>query len=280
MVVSIAGALNQPGLRLTAGELLALRPLAPAAGRHRPATRRPGALPARFPGAGMDLRELRAWVEGDDPRRIDPSATARTGIPHIRSFHEDRDDTTLLIADFRGPMLWGTGDTLRSVRAARHLAAIGWQATMRGGNVAALVLTEAGLASLSAGQGDRQMAAVAQMLAGEHDLALTRHRSEGGGLAALAGRAARLVPPGSRIHLATAPQGIAPDDLSALARLARRRRLIVSLILDPAEVAPVPRALAVTDGAAFLMGRLQALDLGAELARLTAIGAQVEQVPS
>lgn len=277
-MVALPAALDQPGLRLRAAEMLDLRSEAPSTARHRPATRRPGALPASPPGAGMDLRELRAYVEGDDPRRIDPSATARTGIPHIRSFHEDRDDTTLLIADFRGPMLWGTGAALRSVRAGLHLARLGWQALMRGGNVAALALTDAGIGAIAAGQGDRQMAAIARMFQGEHDLALTQPDAAGIGLAALAGRAARMVPPGSRLHLATWPQGIGAEDAPALARLARGRRLLISLIVDPAETDPPARALAVTDGAAFRLGRLHPLDLAADLARLRALGASIDQV--
>ena len=138
MVALPAGLPDAPGIRLTAAELLALRDQAPDRGRHRPLTRRAGAVPARTPGAGMDLREIRAYVAGDDPRRLDPAATARTGHPHIRSLHEDRDDTILLVADFRAPMLWGTGAALRSVRAARHLAQAGWRVTGRGGSVAAL----------------------------------------------------------------------------------------------------------------------------------------------
>lgn len=93
-------ALDAPGLRLSVAELMALRP-PPRSPRQRPASRRPGAIPARIAGQGMDLREIRAFAEGDDLRRIDPSATARTGQVHVRSFHEDRDDSTLLIADFR-----------------------------------------------------------------------------------------------------------------------------------------------------------------------------------
>lgn len=115
----VKAALSGPGIRLEAADLMALRDEAVAPNRVRPATRKPGAVAAKPPGAGMDLREIRVFSEGDDARRIDASATARTGTPHIRSFHEDRDDSLLLIADFRPAMLWGTGDALRSVRAAR-----------------------------------------------------------------------------------------------------------------------------------------------------------------
>lgn len=281
-MVAIPAVLDHPGLRLTAGELLALRPAVAARARHRPATRRPGALPASPPGGGIDLRELRAYVQGDDPRRIDPSATARTGIPHIRSFHEDRDDTTLLIADFRPPMLWGTGAALRSVRAARHLAEIGWQAVQRGGNVAALALISDGMAAMAPGQGDRQMAGIAQMLAGEHDQSLLAPQRTGAGprpdLAAMASRASRMVPPGSRLYLATSPEGVTEGDAPALTRLARRRHLRIALILDPVEAAPPDRALAVTDGRDFRLGRLRPPDRSALQARLHALGAQIDEV--
>ncbi len=168
----VSAALDAPGIRLTAAELLALREGVPRTGRHRPASRRPGALPAKAAGAGMDLREIRAFAEGDDARRIDPAATARTGLPHIRSFHEDRDDTLLLIADFRPSMLWGTGETLRSVRAARALARRGWQAVARGASLAAISVDAAGVAVIPLGGGVPQMSRISHMLAGRHDQAL------------------------------------------------------------------------------------------------------------
>ena len=171
MVALPAGLPDAPGIRLTAAELLVLRDGASGKLRHRPLTRRAGAVPARTPGAGMDLREIRAYVAGDDPRRLDPAATARTGHPHIRSLHEDRDDTILLVADFRAPMLWGTGAALRSVRAARHLAQAGWTVALRGGSVACLVAGTR-VAELRGAGGEGHMAAVCNALARQHDGAL------------------------------------------------------------------------------------------------------------
>ena len=271
-----------PGLRLRAADLLALRAEAVAALGHRPATRRPGAVPARRPGAGLDLREIRAYVPGDDTRRMDPAATARTGQPHVRAFHEDRDDTTLLIADFRTSMLWGTGDSLRSVRGARHLARLGWQAVARGGTVAALAVTGAGMAEIRAGGGDRQMAEIAAMFAAEHDIALTRAgpAADGSpaGLGAALARAARLAPPGGRVILATAPGAIGDHADAALARLARRRRVTVALMTDPLERSTPGFALPVSDGHTTRHQRLVPPDLAAGLARLRALGADAAEI--
>lgn len=273
----VAAALDHPGLRLTAAELISLRPPW-RAGRLRPASRRPGAIPARTAGQGMDLREIRAFSDGDDVRRIDPAATARTGQLHVRSFHEDRDDTTLLIADFRHAMLWGTGDALRSVRAARHLARLGWDAVARGGSVALIVAGDDGPATLQPNMGAAQMHAVATMLAARHDAALLR-RGRSAPLGPVIALAQRLAPPGSRVHLATGPDGLEGTD-AALARLARGRSVAVHLILDPAESAPSRQVLSVIAGAAARHGQLAIHDPAPQLAALRGLGIEPHAVPS
>ncbi len=264
-----------PGIRLTEAELLALRDEGVAPNRHRPATRKPGAVPARMEGAGMDLREIRAYVAGDDPRRIDPAATARTGHPHIRSLHEDRDDATLLIADFRAPMLWGTGTALRSVRGAYHLARAGWQAVLRGGSVAALTVTGGGLAELPGAAGDRHMAGIAKLLALQHDRALSDPGRPP--LTEALAHAARLAPAGGRVLLATAP-GEWRDAEAALSRLARRRIVTIALMLDEIECKAPRGVLAVSDGRASRLARLALPDLAGECARLRAIGTRPAEV--
>lgn len=274
MVALPAGLPDAPGIRLTAAELLALRDGATSRGKHRPLTRRAGAVPARMPGAGMDLREIRAYVAGDDPRRLDPAATARTGQPHIRSLHEDRDDTILLLADFRAPMLWGTGTALRSVRAARHLAQAGWTVAGRGGSVAAL-MAGARLAELRGSGGDGQMAAVCHAFARQHDQALSSpgHAPLSEALA----RAMRLSPSGGRVLVATCLDGLAGAE-PALAELARRRSVTLALMLDDAEMQPPSGPLAVSDGQHSRIARLAVPDISADLTRLRALGATVTEV--
>lgn len=60
------------------------------------ATPRPGgAARATRPGDGFVFSQLRAYVEGDDPRRIDHAATARAGALQTRVYLEE---TTLILA--------------------------------------------------------------------------------------------------------------------------------------------------------------------------------------
>lgn len=271
-MVVLPRALNQPGLRLTEAELLALRP-PPHTARTRPTSRRPGVLPARTGGQGIDLREIRAFAEGDDPRRIDPAASARTGHLHVRSFHDEREDNTLLIADFRRPMLWGTGAALRSVRAARHLAMLGWRAIDRGGSVGLLIAGDAAPARLAAGAGQARMRHLARLLAHHHDLALLQEAGQDTApLAPVLALALRHSGAGGRVHLATGPEGLARI-APALGQLARSRRLEVHLVLDPSETRPPRPSLAVSDGSASRVGWIVGYDAQPLLADLRKLGA-------
>lgn len=274
MVALPAGLPDAPGIRLTAAELLALRDGAGGKMRHRPLTRRAGAVPARTQGAGMDLREIRAYVAGDDPRRLDPAATARTGYPHIRSLHEDRDDTILLVADFRAPMLWGTGTALRSVRGARHLAQAGWRVALRGGSVA-LLMADSRLTEVMGAGGDGHMSTICNALARHHDHALSAPAHVP--LAEALGRALRLSPQGGRVLVATCLDGVQGSE-NALALLARRRSVTLALMMDDSEIQPPPGPLAVSDGQHSRIARLSPPDTAADLARLRASGATVTEV--
>ncbi len=266
---------DAPGIRLTAADLLALREAVPPGRRHQPTSRRPGAAAARVAGAGMDLREIRAFGDGDDARRIDPAATARTGIPHVRSFHADRDDTLLLIADFRRAMLWGTGASLRSVRAARLLAGRGWQAVARGGAVAAIAVTDTGCTLLAPAGGVAQMGRICRMLASQHDLALAQ-RGDATGLAEALLRGAGLVPGGADVLVATGPDGIAVADEPALAGLARHRRVTLLLPLDPLETAPPAVPLPLRCGGALRLAQVAAFDAAPLARRLRAVNVDLE----
>ncbi|MFG1183802.1 DUF58 domain-containing protein [Xanthobacter aminoxidans] len=277
----VTAALDAPGIRLVAAELLALRDTRLPRARHRPVTRRPGAVQARPAGSGMDLREIRAFAEGDDFRRIDPAATARTGAPHIRSFHEERDDTVLLIADFRPAMLWGTGDSLRSVRAARVLARRGWQAAARRAVLAAISLDASGVAVAAAGAGVAQMGRISRMLADSHDRALAAGRRGDGAtsLREVLARAVAMVPSGAEVLIATGPDGIRPADEAALARLARQRRVRVLLPLDPLDVAPPAAPLPIHAGAERRLARLRPFDPAPLADRMAGLNVSLEVIP-
>ncbi|KGN40573.1 DUF58 domain-containing protein [Knoellia aerolata] len=75
-----------------------------------------GAYRTHHRGGGVDLAGLREYVDTDDARRIDWSATARVGETLVREYNEDRDLTVWLVLDRSGSMGVGAeGRTKRDV---------------------------------------------------------------------------------------------------------------------------------------------------------------------
>lgn len=231
---------------ISTATLMALEGEAMRAGREAATLAdRPGTTATRKRGQGHEIREIRPFVQGDDPRHIDAAATARAGAPHVRSFHEDRERTLALIADFRSPMLWGTAGCLRSVAAARVLATAGWQAALHGGSVGCVVLTDAGPEVQVPRPRHRGMASLSGCLARTHAAALVAARAgrTDRPLAPDLMRAARQLPRGAGIVLATGLDDPGEGLDAALAALAARGPLRLILIEDRFETAPSARPL-------------------------------------
>src|SRR5258707_7511346 len=52
-----------------------------------------------FKGRGMEFDAVREYVPGDEIRSIDWNVTARTGVPYVKTFCEERELTVLLAVD-------------------------------------------------------------------------------------------------------------------------------------------------------------------------------------
>jgi uncharacterized protein (DUF58 family) len=243
---------------------------------------RPGIAPTRKRGQGHEIREIRPFADGDDPRHLDAAATARSGSPQVRSFHEDRERTVLLVADFRRPMLWGTRARFRSVAAAEALALAGWQAVHGAGAAGAVALTDAGLLAERPRAGARGMARVAGLLARAHAMALETT----GPIRPLApelARAARFAPRGATIVLATGLDRPGPGLEAALAGLARRGPVRLLLTEDAFETAPPAAALPfLTSEGRVARARFGAVpeSRAARLAALRLPGLAAERLPT
>ncbi len=269
-------------------DVAALLALGPRAGRlphvAPEMARRPGVIATRPRGQGHEIREVRPFTDGDDLRHLDAAATARTGILQVRSFHEDRDRTVMLIADFRRPMLWGT-QRFRSVAAAEALAVAGWQAVTDGGTVGVAVLTDVGIFSEKPASRSQGMARAAGCLARGHLVALQSVRPSVRppvrDLDADLIRAARLAPRGATIVLASALDQPGPGFEAALGAIVRHGALLLFLMQDPFELTP-PRGSLPYRTASGLAARgafasLPALR-AALVARLVQIGVRVERI--
>jgi uncharacterized protein (DUF58 family) len=93
---------------LTDEELRQIRRLHVQAGRRVDALLA-GDYRSAFKGSGMEFEEVRAYVPGDDVRRIDWNVTARSEGAWIKEFREERELTMLLLLDVSGSTGFGSG---------------------------------------------------------------------------------------------------------------------------------------------------------------------------
>ena len=94
-------------------------------------------------GDGTELAQIRPYEPSDDVRRIDWSATARTGEPHVRVYQAERVLTTWLVLDTSPSMRFGTADRRKADVAEGVAIAIGHLATRRGNRFGAVTFGDA-----------------------------------------------------------------------------------------------------------------------------------------
>ncbi len=75
-----------------------------------------------FKGQGMEFDEARPYQVGDEVRRIDWNVTARTGIPYVKRFSEERELTVLFLVDVSGSQSFGSQGRSKAARAAEITA--------------------------------------------------------------------------------------------------------------------------------------------------------------
>ena len=107
--------------------------------RRRAAATLPGDHLTPGAGDGMELAQLRVYEPGDDVRRLDPAASARTGEPHVRLQVPERAVTTWLVLDVSPSMAFGTQGRLKSDVAEGVAEVVGRVGVRRGGRVGVVV---------------------------------------------------------------------------------------------------------------------------------------------
>lgn len=70
-------------------------------------------------GSGSDFAELRSYSYGDDPRRIDWRATARSSTPLVRTFHSELSRPLCILIDRTDSMRYASRVRLKAAQALR-----------------------------------------------------------------------------------------------------------------------------------------------------------------
>lgn len=93
-------------------------------------------------GSGLDLAEIREYQPGDDVRHLDWSATARTGVPHVRQSYAERALDVWLLVDVSPSIDWGTARRTKRGHAQELVTAIAQVVGRHNNRVGAILFAE------------------------------------------------------------------------------------------------------------------------------------------
>lgn len=95
-----------------------------------------------FKGQGMEFKEVREYVPGDDVRQIDWNVTARSGHPHVKLLAEERELTVMLMVDMSGSGRFGSVDRFKNELAAELCAVLAFSAIKNNDKVGLIIFTD------------------------------------------------------------------------------------------------------------------------------------------
>jgi len=95
-----------------------------------------------FKGQGMEFREVREYVPGDDVRMIDWNVTARTGAPYVKLLAEERELTVMLLVDASASGFFGSVGRFKNELAAELCAVLAFSAIKNNDKVGLIIFTD------------------------------------------------------------------------------------------------------------------------------------------
>ncbi|MDB6178360.1 DUF58 domain-containing protein [Paracoccus sp. Z330] len=205
---------------------------------------------SRLRGRGLNFEELRDYLPSDDTRNIDWKVTARTGVPHIRVYTEERDRPTLIVVDQRMSMFFGSVLNMKSVTAAECAALAAYRIFDQGDRVGGIVFGDEVIAEIRPTRGRQALTGFIDALARANALlSADAPAVEPISMNRVLQSVARLAP---RNHLVLVFSDFDIVDETTerlIAGLARRNDLVLGLVSDPfADAFPADRRIVVSDG--------------------------------
>lgn len=125
-----------------------------------------------FKGQGVEFDEVRPYIAGDDVRTIDWNVTARTGIPYIKRFSEERELTILFMVDVSGSQGYGSVKRSKMELAAEVTALLALTAIRNQDKIGLILFSDKIVKYIPPRKGrDSVMRLVREVLAAEDDAA-------------------------------------------------------------------------------------------------------------
>ena len=101
-----------------------------------------GEYRSRFKGTGVEFEDIREYQYGDDVRTMNWNVTARTGIPHVKLFNEERELTLFFLIDISGSGDFGSSNNKKRDVAAEVFALLAFASSHNNDNVGLILFSD------------------------------------------------------------------------------------------------------------------------------------------
>lgn len=105
-----------------------------------------GRYRSRFKGRGLDFRDFREYLPGDDVRTIDWNVTARFGRPFVKNSEEERELSVVVVLDLNPSQNFGSGGETK-LELAQQLATLMVLTAVASGDKVGLLVCDGKLSS-------------------------------------------------------------------------------------------------------------------------------------
>ena len=95
-----------------------------------------------FKGQGIEFSEVREYIPGDDVRSIDWNVTARSSVPYVKKFNEERELTLMIACDVSASQNFGSHSKFKQEAAAELAALFAFSALKNSDKVGLLLFSD------------------------------------------------------------------------------------------------------------------------------------------
>ena len=186
-----------------------------------------GEYHSAFKGRGMTFSEVREYQPGDDIRLIDWNVTARTNLPFIKVFEEERELTVFLLVDISASGDFGSENYLKREIGTEIASVLGFSAIKNNDKVGLMLFSKIIEKFLIPKKGKRHVLRVIR------ELLYTKPKNNGTSIENAINYILKMVKRKSVIFLIS--DFIDTDYISSLKILNKKHDLIGIKLFDPAE---------------------------------------------
>jgi len=101
-----------------------------------------GSYHSAFKGQGIDFEEVREYQPGDEVRSIDWNVTAKTGLPYVKQYREERELTIFLAVDISPSTAYGSSAISKREKLAELAALLAFSANRNGDKIGLLLFSD------------------------------------------------------------------------------------------------------------------------------------------